>query len=165
MGAGHRRTKNDSLAAAPTEPGRAVHLFCDERVKVRAEIADAVDAVARSAMDAAMIQSEIWARVRAAGRGQLRDSEDLVPVRTQPELWELRWKPHGVDLRMYHAEPGGDPAMVGLLFHRKTVDGLNGLQIEAAQDAKMDEAATRLTSGRHALWGHSRRGCQECIVP
>lgn len=136
------------------------HPVATARAEIGAEIARA----GQPPLASAMMLGEIWARVRAAGRGELVDSDRLGPVRSRPELWELRWRlPGAGEYRMYHAEPGSRPAMVGLAFHRKETDGLDADEIKRRQQGWMDRAARRMTDGSDARWGHVGRRCDECI--
>jgi hypothetical protein len=163
-----RRARDESLAATPA-PFRSFHYFSatDDGLHVRTEVVDAIYAMRRlTDLERAMRIAEVNTTLRAAARGELRGSEQLDPVRTQPTLWELRWKwRHGVEGRMYHAEPaGGRPDMVALLFHRKHADG-DSAEIKNHQDAEMQLAADRYAEGEARRWGHRTRGCADCLLP
>jgi hypothetical protein len=70
------------------------------------------------------------------------DGQEITPVRTHPDVWELRWD-FGRPFRLYHGEPPTRPRMLlALLAHWKDLNGTQ-LEIDAAQQAKMDEAAAR----------------------
>lgn len=106
---------------------------------------------------------DVYARMRAAASGELVGFDVLEPVRVHPELWEIKWKPRKLgEFRMYHAEPGGDPELVGLRFHRKDVRSGDRVVIRAAQEAEMALAATRYSDGVSDRWGHER-SCRECV--
>ena len=118
--------------------------------------------------------------MKEASLGVLRSgAEDkdapLEPVRRNPDLWEIRWAPKPAgrrrlgEFRMYHAEPGGNPDIVALRFHRKeTFPALNRNEqdqaIEDTQDAEIDEAGKRHRVGEPNRWGHTTR-CVTCVEP
>lgn len=52
-------------------PGRPFHLLRDDAVSVREEVVDAVYALGRTRVETASMLGEVWARLRAAGAGEL----------------------------------------------------------------------------------------------
>lgn len=84
-----------------------------------------------------------------AERGELEDSGDahtpIVPVRHDPEIYELRHKALARKLRLYHGEPHELPnALVALHRHIKVGD--------ADQQRQIEYAADRYNDGRETLW-------------
>ncbi|MCS6559088.1 hypothetical protein NYQ31_11825 [Curtobacterium flaccumfaciens] len=104
-----------------------------------------------------------WARVPliariddltgAAARGEIvwnPDAENdpnapLVPIRADPDLYELRWKLLSKQVRQYHAEPADpDDILVSLVLHIKT--GKHN------QDAEIENAVERYERGAASEW-------------
>lgn len=78
---------------------------------------------------------------------------DLKPIRTDPDVYELRWRFGSVLLRQYHAEPPELPnALVDLHFHRKDVSSNDDTKIAALQDVEISQAQLRYLGGRSHLW-------------
>lgn len=165
-----RRTAADSLCTRPCDPPRAFHFFVDGRRarSVRAEIEQAVSQTKGSMIDRAALHGEIFGQVRRAAAGKLRlgldDGDLLEPVRRNPDLWEIKWKrgKRG-EFRLYHAEPGNAPDLVGLRFHAKDTSSNDADQIERLQNAEMDEAGRRFVDGLKDRWGHAP-GCHDCAA-
>lgn len=158
------RDKTDSLAAQWTPVPRSFHR--DHRpesgVNLAREITEALQLPGLTVTEEARRAGKVIGMMRAAARGELRDSPDLDPVRRHPDLWELRWKfPRQKAYRMYFSEPGGEPDLVAHRFHLKDVSGTPD-EIEAKQNDEMDCAQRRAEDGRAARWGHST-GCTQCI--
>lgn len=86
-----------------------------------------------------------------AEQGRLEDSGDettpIVPVRHDPEIYELRHKALSKKLRLYHGEPNERPdALIALHRHIKVNDDHQQKQIE--------HAAKRYNDGRDSLWNN-----------
>lgn len=84
-----------------------------------------------------------------AERGLLEDSGDektpIVPVRHDPEIYELRHQALSKKMRLYHGEPHELPnALVALHRHIKVDD--------RHQQQQINHAAARYNDGREALW-------------
>lgn len=160
------RDPSDSLCLKPSSSQRSFHHFetADGSANVRREIVDTLWDRAKTMVQAAGLVGDVEGRMRAAARGQLADNRDeFEPVKTQPELWELKWKFRRVgEFRLYHAEPAANPDMVALRFHEKQTEGLTADEIEAEQDREMEVAADRFRTGESRRWGH-RPGCQHCL--
>lgn len=161
------RTQSDSVCAKPTETPRSFHFYSDAECHVRREVVDALHDTGKrlTPMAVADLIGAVWGLMRAAQRGEICDAADLVPVRSAPTLWELRWDfRRAGEYRMYHAEPLTGPDLVALRFHRK--DTTPGTQdaIDAQQDREMAKAGKRYGDGKDRLWGHRRR-CRDCLDP
>ena len=171
MGDGQdRREASASLCVQPCEHPRGFHLLVDPQraIRVRNEIAEAVDATESTMHRRVVLEGEILGQLRRAAEGKLRlgleDGDVLEPVRRNPDLWEIKWKKgKRGELRLYHAEPGADPSFVGLRFHRKSTAG-NAAAIAAAQNDEMDEAGRRYADGVKVRWGHAT-DCADCLHP
>ena len=86
---------------------------------------------------------EVQARLARAAAGELCSPAELLPIRTNPEVWELRWDFSGQLLRLYFAEPGRFPSLlVSLRYHWKWIEG-SYREIEAAQDVEIGIAVSR----------------------
>lgn len=86
-----------------------------------------------------------------AEQGKLEDSGDettpIVPIRYDPEIYELRHQALSKKLRLYHGEPQELPsALIALHRHIKVDDAHQQLQIE--------HAAERYNDGRGSLWNN-----------
>lgn len=82
-------------------------------------------------------QGEVEALFEAAANGALWDSNDektpIKPIRTDPEIFELRRTALSKQLRFYHGEPSKHPTLlVGLHRHIKSSDDLQQTEIEYA---------------------------------
>ncbi|MFE5293008.1 hypothetical protein ACFQ8T_12575 [Isoptericola sp. NPDC056618] len=161
------RSASDSLCTQPTEHAREFHFHSSpfESTSVRNEIVDALYDAARTPMQAAGLVGDVFGRMRAAGLGHLADDPDeFCPVRSQPELWEMKWKFKRMgEYRLYHAEPGRSPDLVALRFHRKDTDRFaSSTEINQRQNVEMELAAARYEAGEDHRWGHTR-GCGDCL--
>lgn len=154
-----------SLCVSPSTDDRSFHLRPDPSTgnKFHAEIIDALSAPGRGQQAVAGLMGDVLGRMKAARKGELADGAEVVPVQTQPVLWEVRWQ-FGKDgeYRLYHAEPGGKPDFVALRFHRKDTSSEDPKTIEDLQNAEMAIAASRYVDGAGARWGHGRR-CSNCL--
>lgn len=91
---------------------------------------------------------EIDDLLEAAALGELEDTGDartpIKPIRTDPDVYELRRKALSKQLRFYHAEPAEIPdGLLALHKHMK-----NG----GAQQDEIDFAVERYTTGRQNGW-------------
>jgi phage-related protein len=83
------------------------------------------------------------------------DPDDVVPVASHPNLWELRLNDHasGVHLRIYYAEVAELPhTVVALHAHAKFTDGTPS-EIKQQQDEAISLAMLRFHAGVKGLWG------------
>ncbi len=129
---------------------------------MHAEIMDVIGRLGMGPVRTAALKGEVNARMKAAASGRLRGADELEPVRTQPELWEIKWKEKkNVQLRLYHAEPGRSPDLVALHFHCKDVSDQD--RIKERQEAAMQVAADRHYEGAPRVWGHRKRDCRHCL--
>ena len=133
---------------------------------MRHEVVDEAYASTKTMYQAADMIGQVYGRLKAAARGRLPDDSDLFePARRQPMLWEIKWKLGRLgEFRMYHAEPGHDPDLVALRFHRKRTTELSAVEIAELQDQEMDLAAERFVAGEPSRWGHGR-SCGDCLHP
>lgn len=99
--------------------------------------------------------NEFKALIAEAQEGVL-DEENWVPVRRNPDLWELRWRWDGTRIaaRGYFHEP------TVLFFetilakvHTKDVSSGHKSTIAKLQNEAMDEAGKRVIDGRDTKWG------------
>lgn len=115
------------------------------------------DGRAPSRQELAVRVGEFKSLIKAAERGEL-DPGGWKPVVRHPELWELRWtwehaRPDSM-WRGYFHEPGVRPTQTVLaLIHHKDVSTGHSEQIREAQNARMKQAADRVTAGRSSSWG------------
>lgn len=129
------------------------------------EVQRVVWASVKSVYLAASMVGDARGLLMSLARGRLPESDPRVlePVATQPDLWELklhegkRWQ-----FRFYHAEPGSDPDIVVLLFHRKVTDGPSET-VTVEQNRQMARASRRYKDGLGARWGHKRPDCPGCL--
>lgn len=167
------RTIDISLCATPADPAHCLHFYSAPGVAgaapcdVNREIVDAAWAQDKAtAYTAASFIGDVMARLRAAARGELRDADNLEPVRLDPVLWEIKWRESSTrGHRMYHAEPGATgagPAIVALRFHRKDTSSGDQATIDAMQEAEMEVASRRYVDGMKMKWGH-RKPCTKCL--
>jgi hypothetical protein len=149
---------------------RSFHRYAVGSADVQREIVDAVhdagEQLRLSDSAKAIRVGEILGRMRNAARGRIAlGDKDLVPVRTHPELWELRWSLGKLGkFRMYHAEPGSDPDLVALRFHRKNDSSNDAVEIHRLQQEEIDEAAKRYGDGVKIRWGHVVTVCRACVA-
>ncbi len=94
---------------------------------------------------------EIDDLLEAAALGELEDTGDartpIKPIRSDPEVYELRRKALSKQLRFYHAEPDDLPD--GLLALHKHMKGA------VSQQEEIDFAVDRYGSGRPNGWTKS----------
>ncbi len=118
---------------------------------VENELDECLQTGCRSQFDYDLCHSEIEVRLQRAAAGQLGVAgvEPAQPVRSQPELWEIRWAFDSRQLRLYHAEPASHPqVLLELKYHWKVWQGLAASDIEARQNQQMSEAAQRYRLSR-----------------
>lgn len=153
-----------SLCVVPRQPAYDYHYLSIE-ADVWQEILTEIDRVASTPIVAASMTGEVLNRLRRAARGELTiDPQEFVPVRRDPDLWEIKWKFRGMqEFRLYHAEPASTPDLVALRFHLKEIDGLTPDEIEERQEAEMDLASSRYGAHATRRWGHRRRSCDNCL--
>ncbi len=110
------------------------------------ELDEALQQTCATQAEYEMRQSEVRQRLKRAANGLLApESDDVVPIHMDPDLWEIRWQWDGgrQPFRLYHAEPPSSPTqLVALHAHFKRVDG-SPQEIKAAQDAAIREAIRR----------------------
>jgi len=139
--------------------------------RVMEEMVDCVYALfprANQRMRAVSIIGDVRARMRSAAEGRLPVGEldQFEPVRRHPDMWEHKWKlGKGRELRLYHAELGGQPHVVLLLFHRKEVAPRNGKTVSELQNQVLDRAADRVSVTGSSPWGHTTTACADCVNP
>lgn len=84
----------------------------------------------------------------AAALGELEDTGDartpIKPIRTDPDVYELRRKALSKQLRFYHAEPAELPDSL-LALHKHLKSG-------GVQQAEIDFAVGRYKTGRNNAW-------------
>lgn len=152
--------------STPREP-LPFHLFADStgQENVRREILEAFSVKGLKLHAEILKIAEVYARLRAAARSELRDSDALVKVSRDPDLWELRWDFRKVGLfRLYFAESQGDPRFVGLRFHEKEILA-SGKATFHAQNDQIDTASERHRRGVESRWGHTGKPCPHCVDP
>ncbi|NTW41602.1 MAG: hypothetical protein HGA44_17275 [Cellulomonadaceae bacterium] len=162
-----------SLSTQVSRSKRDFHKFSYGGVDLHREVVETVNDTTKNVYRASEQIGLIFATLKAAARGDLPTGDDLtdelLPCRTQPDLWELRWtkrRKFSGEFRMYHAEPGdGGPDFVGLLFHRKDVTGAQR-DIDAAQDQRMQDAVDRYEcdGAVQTRWGHAPGSCSRCVL-
>lgn len=168
---GDNRRGRDSLCTQPVVVPRSFHRLNVDGDDVQGEVVAALYAARDEASprmsDDALAQriGEVLGRMRSAAKGNVPDNPRIVePVRRNPDLWELKWDFAKLGkFRMYHAEPGSNPDMVALRFHLKDTSSKDDDVVERLQNAEMDTAGERFTSGVKSRWGHVQRGCTHCV--
>mgnify|MGYP001691220251 FL=1 len=120
-----------------------------------------------------MIRATFRKRLEKAAQGKLRPPGELKSLRGDVVLFEIRWRdidvrevnPSGIDsyaqveVRLIHAQPSDQlgRCILGLHAHEKVIIEGNPTATKAAQDAEIDIAECRLTSGYSTNWGVERR--------
>ena len=95
---------------------------------------------------------ELDAVIERAIHGELVERQELKPVQTDPELWEIRTYINNKKVRIYHAEPQDfRNLMVGLRAHFKWVDGTES-EISKRQNSHISLAARRFHEGQGRDW-------------
>ena len=121
----------------------------------------------------AMIRASFKKRLEKAAQGKLRPPEELKSLRGGAALFEIRWRDidvhevnsSGIDsfaqaeVRLIHAQPFDQLGLciLGLHAHEKVIVNGDPVATKAAQDAEIDIAECRLTSGYSTHWGVERR--------
>ncbi|MGY3567973.1 hypothetical protein [Sinomonas sp. RB5] len=112
---------------------------------------------------------DVLGLLRSAAHGRLPEGNPdvLEPVRTNPYLWELKWKRRKKkrEFRAYYAEPEQSPDFVVLLFHEKDVSSQDQPTIDALQQGHIDKAGERHEEGLDRRWGHRKKACHDCVKP
>lgn len=90
-----------------------------------------------------------------AANGELPDDDGrLKPIRTDPDIYELRWFEYGEHLRQYHAEPPEFPDhLVILHMHIKHLSPTSDEVTDDLQQQEINWAVMRYKGGRHRDWG------------
>lgn len=130
----------------------AWHLTPVAGVDVSDEMLQALDG--RLHLEREMRLASILTTMRMAANGELHpDSDDIGPIRLDPQVFELRWN-FGRELyRLCHGEPSEYPDhLVALRFHLKSLEGDDDA-IESAQDAEVSTAVMRYVAGERQNWG------------
>jgi hypothetical protein len=130
----------------------AWHMTPVKNVDVTDEMRAAVDG--RPALEREMRLAALVTTMKMAARGDLHpDSDDIGPIRLDPQVFELRWN-FGRELyRLCHGEPPSQPDhLIGLRFHQKSLSG-GDASIAAAQDAEVSVAVMRYVAGERSNWG------------
>lgn len=142
-----------SRCQTPNDPPLDWHWYVDEdgHCLPKAEMMQCLAGLADA--ERTMRIGELIQRLRAACRGDLLIGDELVPLRRDPEMWEIRWSFSGAKWRMYHGEPpeiaGG---LLALLFHEKETSGTSA-DITHAQNVFIHQARLRYVTGRPRHWG------------
>ena len=119
----------------------------------------------------AMIRASFRKRLEKAAQGELYPPEELKSLRGNDVLFEIRWSQGEisvnevnrvgipVEVRLIHAQPSDQlgRCILGLHAHEKVIIEGNPTATKAAQDAEIDKAECRLTSGYSTNWGVERR--------
>lgn len=97
---------------------------------------------------------EFQALIRSAAQGALGDGS-WKPVTRDPTLWELRWSWDDGSLhRGYFHEPSVEPDSTVLAkVHAKEIVNGDDAATNRLQDARIDEARSRVAFGRAHRWG------------
>lgn len=171
-----RARLTSSRTATDAEGERAFHRI-SHKFSLSTEITDAVYANNTNVIARAEAISAVYDTLRSIAEGKflsgLDNLEDHIePARTEPEIFELKWKKHlgrvKGEFRLYYAEPELDPKhpeFVGLMFHKKDLTGSSD-DVVVKQDAVISEAANRYDDDecRKASWGHVRHSCPNCLT-
>ena len=110
-------------------------------------------------------------RLENAAQGKLYPPEELKSLRGNDVIFEIRWSQGEisvnevnrvgipVEVRLIHAQPSDQLGLciLGLHAHEKVIIEGNPAATKAAQDAEIDIAECRLTSGYSTNWGVERR--------
>lgn len=147
MGYSTGRRGADSRCCRPVDPPWEWHDYVDPSDVAVLELEAWLDALTPWARDHEL--GKIDDLLDAAALGDLEDSGDertpIVPVRTDPEIYELRHRALAKQLRFYHGEPSELPmALVALQRHIKSG--------REHQQQQIDRATQRYINGRADLW-------------
>ncbi|MEN2739531.1 hypothetical protein ABCS02_17205 [Microbacterium sp. X-17] len=89
----------------------------------------------------------------AAGEIDEFDEESLVPIRRDPDLYELRWNELGTLIRQYHGEPPSRPeVLVNLHLHIKRISPTSEAVTEDLQNIEISHALMRYRGGESRSW-------------
>lgn len=144
----HRRS-GDSRCCRPNNPPLEWVEFSDPEHEGMVELAAWLNSLHPWARDNEI--GRVEALMERAARGQLFESgnralETIKPIRTNPDIWELRHKALSKALRFYHGEPAAHPmALIALHRHIKVSD--------EQQQQHVEFASNRYISGAGSQWG------------
>lgn len=177
MNKSHEERLRASRTAGALGGSRDFHKL-SHKYSISAEITNTIYGAAKSHIAAADSISTVNDTLRSISEGHflsgLEKLDDKIePCRTQPEIFELKWKKRLAtirgEFRLYYGEPRVDPDLlhpgfVAVLFHAKDTSG-SPQDIEKKQDDVMQEAANRFedTACVAAHWGHKRFNCPNCV--
>lgn len=105
-----------------------------------------------------LVDAEVETRREMAAKGQVTEElkKFLIPVRTQPGLFEIKWNTRAagknIHIRQYHGEPETIPQLlVASHIHLKDVSGHRD-EITKKQNEEMNFAQERFAEGLSTGW-------------
>lgn len=141
-----RRRGSDSRCCIPVPLPRSWQCYIDQSHPSVIALETWLDSL--SPFSRAHELGEIDDLFEAAALGQLEDTGDartpIKPIRTDPDVFELRRKALSKQLRFYHAEPVELPE--GLLALHKHMKG------SGTQQSEIDFAVGRYKTGKDTGW-------------
>lgn len=147
MGYSLGRRGSDSRCCQPVDPANEWVDYTDDDHEAAAELDRWFGSLTHWAREHEL--GRLDALMDAAAFGRLEDTGDertpIVPVRHDPEIFELRHQALSKKLRFYHGEPAELPdALISVHRHIKTN--------RDHQQRQIDYAAERYNQGRASLW-------------
>ncbi|PPH11634.1 hypothetical protein C5C71_06420 [Rathayibacter sp. AY1C1] len=153
-----QRSPGQSRCVHPRQPPMDWHDYVDEdddAVEHFAEWLSTLKPFARR--DVIAMMDTLEAR---ASRGEVvipddaRLPGDLDAIRSDPDIYELKWTLLSKKIRQYHAEPRLLPDhLVRLHLHIKVDSGRGDDSADAQQQVEIDKAVARYHDGEPSTWG------------
>ncbi|WP_354157474.1 hypothetical protein [Arthrobacter sp. UYCu512] len=140
-----RRKGSDSKCCSPVQSPRTWQYYVDDSHESVAALDAWLESLSGFSRDHQL--GEIDDLFEAAALGELEDTGDartpIKPIRSDPDVYELRRKALSKSLRFYHAEPDELPdGLLALHKHLKSTD----------QQSEINFAVDRYNDGREADW-------------
>jgi hypothetical protein len=113
-----------------------------------------VSSLAPFAQASVLGQIDALMELAAEGKIVIGDDSRLVPIRTNPDIYELKWTLLSKKVRQYHAEPPSHlDSLLKLNIHIKQFVPNDYTATKGLQDAEILQAALRYLVGKPSNWG------------